>query len=540
MFRLIVLVAVVMLAADALFAAPPKVNYFSPTGGQRGQTVSITANGEFSTWPVKVWADRPGVSLEAEQDKGKFRATIAADAVPGIVWLRAYNDEGGAPLRPFVVGSLPEVSEAEPNDGPHKPQSLAENVVVSGKLAKNGDVDGYKVKLKQGRTLVAALQGNSVLGSPMDAVVQICELVERRSQVEAYVVMQNHDAVGLDPLAIFAAQRDGDYLVRVFAFPSEPNSSINFSGGDNFNYRLTITSGGYIDHALPLATKRGETPEVKLFGWNLPADAAAPAAAIGDGTAIAAHGDYAGAVPLAIVEHASVVVGPQAGPGQPQQVDLPATLSGILSTGKEIDAVSFIAPKGMKLRIECESRSLGYPLMPRLRIADESGKQLAAAEATDKKRDAALAFTSPADGRYVLSIADLHGRGGDRFAYRLTIEEARPDFALSLAADSFVVTGDKPLEIPVTIDRRDGFSEAIDITAMELPSGVTAEPVISTAKGDSAKAVKLVLKGSGEAAAGSHVLRIVGTSGTIRRTAEFPLNLPMAGSHAAAWLTIRK
>ena len=119
----------------------------------------VTAAGEFSSWPVQVWADRPGLTATCERTKASSRSTVAADAVPGTYWLRLHDAEGASALRPFVVGTLPEVAEAETNDLPAKPQAVEPRVVVNGKLAKTGDVDGYRVELKQGQTLVASVQG---------------------------------------------------------------------------------------------------------------------------------------------------------------------------------------------------------------------------------------------------------------------------------------------------------------------------------------------------------------------------------------------
>ena len=39
-------------------------------------------------------------------------------------------------------------------------------------------------------------------------------------------------------------------------------------------YRLTLTTGGFVDHTLPLAVQAGQPAEVALFGWNLPSAAA--------------------------------------------------------------------------------------------------------------------------------------------------------------------------------------------------------------------------------------------------------------------------
>src|SRR5438094_4504068 len=90
-YRLLVSSAILQITACLAFAAPPKVNHLFPAGCQRGQSVVVTAAGDFSTWPAQVWADRAGVSFTAEKDKGKFKAEVAGDAVPGVYWLRMHT-----------------------------------------------------------------------------------------------------------------------------------------------------------------------------------------------------------------------------------------------------------------------------------------------------------------------------------------------------------------------------------------------------------------------------------------------------------------
>lgn len=521
------------LLCGVLVASPPKVDSCFPAGGQRGQTVIVTVAGDFSTWPVQVWADQPGITATAKKDKGKFSIAIAPDAMPGVIWLRAYNEEGAAALKPFVIGTLLEAEEVEPNDAPGKPQPVAETIIINGRLANSGDVDGFAITLKQGQTLVASLQANEILGSPMDGVLQVCELVQRRGKPEAFVLAQNHDAIGLDPQLAFTAPRDGNYLVRLFAYPAVADANINFSANANYIYRLTLTTGGFANHALPLAIRRGQPAEVKLFGWNLPPagspltvqPAADPLLSLG----VAFQADVACAIPLAIVDHASVVEQPG------QALELPVVVSGQLSQEKEADSFSFSGKKGVKLQLTCESRSLGYPLRAILKIKDEAGKTLAAAEPNEQKRETELAFTPPADARYVVSLSDEHGRGGMRFVYRLTLEEARPDFALTVAADSFVLAADQPLEIPVTLAIREGLTEAIEIKAIGLPAGVSCEPVKSAAPPKMGEVVKLILKSSPEAVAVSGPMRIVGTAGALTRAVH------LAPSQSTAiWLTVKK
>src|SRR5689334_8082160 len=74
------LVCLVAMSAQAppLFAAPPKLNYVFPPGAQRGQTITVAANGSWDTWPVSAWVDRPGLQFTAELEKGKCKVTVDA------------------------------------------------------------------------------------------------------------------------------------------------------------------------------------------------------------------------------------------------------------------------------------------------------------------------------------------------------------------------------------------------------------------------------------------------------------------------------
>ena len=46
--------------------------------------------------------------------------------------------------------------------------------------------------------------------------------------------------------------------MRLFAFPSVPDASVRFAGGERFIYRLTMTTSAYAEHAWPLAVRRGK------------------------------------------------------------------------------------------------------------------------------------------------------------------------------------------------------------------------------------------------------------------------------------------
>ncbi|MEX2174716.1 MAG: hypothetical protein WD872_10165 [Pirellulaceae bacterium] len=572
-----------MASAIPLLAAPPKLNYLFPAGGQRGQTTAVTAAGEFANWPAQVWADRPGLTATCEADKGKLQIAVAADAAAGTYWLRLADAEGASSLRPFVVGILPEVAENEPNDTPDKPQVVSPGVVVNGKLQKGGDLDGFTVELQEGQTLVAAVQAHSILGSPLDSVLQVCELVERRNSgsqrviVEAYPIEQNHDAIGLDPQIVFAAPQAGRYLVRLFAFPSEPNSTIGFAGGETFVYRLTMTTGGYLDHVLPLALPR-EAAAVRLAGWNLPEGATSieVSALVASDDPLQPpdgaldwvfHPEAAGAASVNRCDGAAIDASEASSPKAPQAVALPIVVSGRFEAADDADAFSFAGKKDQKVRLTALAHGLGFLTDPHVSVLGEDGKVVGEADDTGRdQHDPELVVTLPADGTYRAVIRDLHGRSGLRLVYRLAIETPTPDFSVSLAADSFVLAADKPLEIPLTVAGTDGFKGPVEIRAIGLPAGVSADPLTIEPKaageaergsgrrkgrrgGNSAAAssnAKLVLKADpATLQPGGGPIRIEvryknEAGDEIVRSARFDLGQPLAGKHWAAWLTIKK
>lgn len=526
------LLSVLFLAATA-FAAPPEVTSLYPAGAQRGTTAQVTSGGTFAKWPPLIWVDGPGLKIEPAADQGKLNVTAAADALPGLYWVRLMDAEGASVPRPFFVGTLPETLEQEPNDAPKKPQEVASSSIINGKLLKANDTDHFAVGLKQGETLVASLMAHQLLGSPMDSVLQVCS-------ADGTVLVQENDSRGLDPQIAFVAPTDGKYLVRLFAFASEPNSSIQFAGGDTYIYRLTLTAGPFADHALPLAVQRGQAGELRLGGWNL-TDAPVPLPIAPTDlrqTFLWQPENAAGLVPLQITDHPPNVALATSSPEQPQDCAIPTSMTGVIESPKDEDVFRVPGVANQRLLIRVESDALGYELDPVLSITDDKGTQLAQQDDQGNGRDPELSFTPPRDEPLRIVVRDLYGRGGKRFVYRLTIMPLLPSLELSVAAGSFQVTPGKPLEIPITIDRRNGLAGEIEIRAIDLPTGVTADAVKSADQGETAKSVKLVINASAEAQSG--MFRIVGTTAgekPLVQSATFPVKLgDTTYPHSQLWL----
>lgn len=521
-----------IVAVRVAAAAPPEAKYFFPAGAARGAGVEVTAAGNFPDWPASAWVNRPGVTVMPAADKGKFSFSVAEDAVPGVYWVRLYSAAGSAAPLPFIVGTLPEVSEQEPSDQPAKAQALpSATCTINGRLEKGGDVDTFAVTLTKGQTLVGSVSAHETLGSPMDSVLQI---VSPRGSV----LEQNDDERGLDSLLTFTAPADGVYLARIFAFPASPDASISFAGGETFVYRLTLTTGGFLDGALPLAVSRTRPTELTAYGWGLAEpDARRSIAPQADAQFDLFSPQWAGAMMLPVVDCRSLVEVEPNDAAHPQIVEAPLAISGRIGERGDRDAFRFHLAKGQAWQFKVESRRLGYPLDAVLELFDASGKSLARADDAGQQPDAELSFTPPSDGDYTLVVSDLYEHGGPRFFYRLSIAPIEADFALSVPEHSYVFTPEKPLEIAVTIDRRHGFAGEIELTVDGLPPGVTAAAVKSLASGDTAKSLKVLISGASPPFSGP--IRITGVSAApLSRSHRAEAKLPAAAHLSDLWLTV--
>lgn len=524
---------VFMAVVTGARAAAPEAKYLFPPGAARGATVEVAAGGYSGEWPAHVWTNRAGVSLAAAAEKGKLSATIAADAVPGLCLVRIYNADGAATPLPFIIGTLPEVNEQEPNDSPAKAQKIEGTVrTINGRLEKRGDVDCFAVSLRPGQTLVAAVAAHQSLASPMDAVLQI-------ANAQGIVLMQSDDERGLDPLLAFTAPAEGVYLVRTFAFPATPDASIGFAGGETFTYRLTLTTGGFLDAALPLAVSSPGPAKVVAYGWNI-GDAEAKRAIdlTLDHRAVELFSpNWAGSLTLPVAKQ------PSSTETEPNDVDRaqpfqgPAEISGRIAEPGDRDAFRIQLTKGQAWQFAIESRQLGYPLDAVLEVLDAAGKSLARADDNGTEADPRLSFTAPADGEYRLVVSDLFGHGGRRFFYRLSLAPAEPDFSLTLPRHSFVVKSGTPAEVAVAVERTQGFAGDIELKAVGLPEGVTAAAVKSVANGDTAKSVKLVLTAARGAYSGP--IQVIGaTTQPPARSHAATLKLPSGALFSDLWITV--
>jgi len=532
------------LSWPALAAAPTLTHVFPP-GGQRGSTVSVSCKGKFD-WPVSIAAG--GVTISPGTESGKLDITIPADLAADRVWIRLHNAEGASNAVPFLIGSLKEINETEPNNAPSKAQKLDGTAVTINGVLSKGDVDGFAITLEAGQTVVAAVDANSRLGSPIDSILQVAD--ER-----GFVLAENHDEVGLDPRLVFRASKSGVHVVRLFAFPSTPDSTIAFSGGETSIYRLTVTTGPFVSHTSPMSAALTDAGAVEPLGWNIPAGTTVSVVPFGGGEphgllelepqaedrvasesrlGLAFSSQLGGSARVRLAPYpASANIVHSADEIVP--LALPGAVTGRLTVPRQLDRYRVSLKKGQPVLIVAEGRS-DFPIDPVLQLKDPKGGVVATIDDPSPKKAPILTHSATQDGDYELTIRDRYRRGSDRAFYQLTARVDGPDFELTTSVDALVVTQDKPAELTVNIQRRGSGVGAITLEAVGLPEGVTVEPVISEAKGDSSKKVKLSFLAKGGAFSGP--VRIVGTAKEpveIKHLARTPVQL--GGCFDTLWLT---
>jgi hypothetical protein len=460
----LLLAAVCLAKTDTARADAPDVKSFIPSGVQRGQTVTVKVLGKTGTVPVQAWCDREQVTVAVSEKGDELTVTAAPETPPGLCWIRLHNGEGASALRPFFIGLLPEVSEEEPNNSVAQAKTVdSAGVTVNGVLHKNGEVEVFAVTLEAGHTLVASVESARTLASPADCVLQVLS-------PQGFVLEQNDDDHGIDPQIVFPAPVGDTYYVRLFAFPKDPNSTIGFAGGDEYIYRLTLTTGPFIDRLVPAAAADGSTSVLR--GWNLPDDAPAAALTVRDervSGALPFPGTWQpDRMPFA---SGNLIVEPD---NVTDPLTLPATVTGHIAAAGEVDAYHIQGTKGQSLRIAVAARGLDSPLDPVLKVLDADGKVLKEEDDIGRDEfDAATTFEVPADGAYQVQVADRFSHGGERYFYLLTIGEVRPDVALSVEKDAWVLKPGTPLELPVTVVRSGTLPGPPEISIEGLPEGVT-------------------------------------------------------------------
>lgn len=467
------------------FGAPPDLQGFFPAGGSPGETIRAKAEGSFDVWPCQWWVDRPGLTLRCEEAKGEVTITIAPDAGHGRYWVRAFHPTGASKLVPLLVCGGGSAVEVEPNDHPEKAQKLVGVATVDGKLAKSEDVDCYLVELKAGTEISARLDANQWLGSPIDMVLQICDGQGR-------VLKHRDDGVGLDPTLDYVVEKDGVYLLRVFGFPSTPNSTIGFTGGDRMAYRLTINQGEKEAPLNALVLGRNLGPQVT----SASGDSLFKMWKANEGKPSTAFLWLPGSKSWHALPYPTGLRFHYASDSRPEILK-PAqamTLRGPEKKERLRQRVQF--NDGEPARVRVLAQTLGQPLDPVLRVLNDAGETVATVDDSGGNRDAFYDWKGKADRQLVLEIRDRFDRDLSDSNFAILVEPLLPVIDVQWSQEVWNGKQSEATELRLNVKSDQDREGEWELVLLAAPEGVQCTPVTLTKITKAGEEIKLVVEGN--------------------------------------------
>jgi len=543
-----------------------RLNAVHPQGGTVGATfrVAVTESTDADELAEMLFSDPGIVAVPAKNDVGAavanaFDVTIGDSVESGYYEVRLRGLFGVSNPRTFRVDTLPEVSEAEPNNAADVAQLVTINQIVNARADAAGDVDTYKVVIAAGQTITIRTEAARI-DSLMQPVIQVLNEGGRR-------IKQARRILDREASLVVTSDRDQTLTVKIH--------DVVYGGGQAYSYRLTVDTRPLIDFVWPPVVPDGRQSAVVLYGRYLPEGE--PTELEINGTklyrqpqiidSIAATGPSTGSSPDASSVdtqwwngvNGNILKLAVCGNGIPiyrdsapivadgHQLTGPFTVAGRFRERGQDVTIRFSAKQGEVRDIEVLSQRLGVPANSILYVEQitkaEDGSEtvkLLATEVDGRQNpgakqlptfttDSAWRLTAPADGLYQIRVRDRFAgsrANPDRY-FIVDVLTPKPDYEL-IAFESIasadgtlpVTTGAVSIrrgghyELPVYVIREGGHNAAITVTAANLPAGVTCLPaVIPPGK----PGTKLLLQAADDAAEATVPIQVVGTSGDITR-----------------------
>jgi hypothetical protein len=421
--------------------------------------------------------------------------SLAPDTAAGEREIRLRTPSGLTNPLVFCVGQLPEFSEKAAETASERTSSAASRyrkpasgatseaepeitlpAVVNGQITPGG-VDRYRFQARQGQQLVAAVRARGLIPYLADAVPGWFQATLTLYDAQGRELGYDDDfRFDPDPVLHCEIPADGEYVLEI--------KDAIYRGREDFVYRITVGELPYVTGIFPLGGPAGAKTTVQLQGWNLPVTELTMDSE--DRTPgvypVSVHRDewVSNEVPFAVDTLPECFDRePNERADDAQLIELPVIINGRIDHPGDRDLFCFQGRAGQEIVAEVVARRLGSPLDSRLKLTDESGKELAAnddhedkgAGLTTHAADSWLMATLPDDGTYHLSLIDAQQAGGPEYSYRLRISPPRPGFELRIVPSTINAGGGRSLPVTVYAFRKDGFSEEITLDLQDAPDG---------------------------------------------------------------------
>jgi Bacterial pre-peptidase C-terminal domain len=469
----------------------PMITHTTPVAVQRGQTTEVVVEGQMNFAGVyKALFEGSGISAEVMPEPPpkmatgqkpqvrsvKLKLTVAPEAALGVREFRLAANLGISSIGQLVVVDDPVVQENGDNNTRDKANPIQTPCVVCGRIEAAEDVDYFKFHAEAGQTFTfevfcARLQDKiHDLQKHADPILTLYDADGRE-------LAANDDYYFADPLLSYSFPKAGDYFIQV--------RDSTYAGDPRWVYALLATSRPYVAHTFPMAGNPGQVIEVEPVGSAKAVKARVavplPAEPGIHELRLDLDGGQSNPAPFVVSPLPQVIEQePNDTPEQATRVTLPCGINGRIGAKRDLDHFVFTAAKGKAIRFEVKARRFGTPLRSGLdsflEVLTPQGQVLASNDDAFGK-DAALVFTPPADGDYVLCIRDLNSKGGDNSVYYIEADWARPDFTLRCDPDKAMIGPGSSTAWYVVVNRLNGFDGPVKVDVNGLPKGVSVNPL---------------------------------------------------------------
>jgi len=373
---------------------PPTIDSVSPMGVPRGATVEVEVEGLNLAKTSAVYFSEPGIKARIlrikelpdlpdvrlgsngtpstvdlgplpPRNQVTLEVDVSPDAPVGTVELRLLTPLGTSPSASIAVEPYyGESPDREPNNSPAEAFEAYLPTILVGTISKPGDVDYYKIKVKDGEQLVFQNSARE-LGSSLQPVVGIYD--EKQNLVNEF-----GDSGGRETRTFACTfPKGGTYYIRV--------SDYQEGGSDGHFYRIKVGRLPLAVSAFPLGLQKGATASIHLNGYNLGPDKVQlkgePSPE--DMRAVIFRPSTPGGpafnrLKLALGnEPEATASGTNTTLTQAQTVTIPVTMNGKLETPEHYYRVH--TRKGERLVFEVNASRLGSPLDSMIEVLDPYG-----------------------------------------------------------------------------------------------------------------------------------------------------------------------
>jgi hypothetical protein len=460
----------------------PTINAPAPGGAQRGTSLELMLTGTNLTDAIGVWTSFPAkVTIPADMNNGKeagklrVKFDVPADAPVGFHALRVATKHGVSNARLFCVDDLPQVAEVETNRTKAAAQAVPVPCVVTGRADVEAS-DFFKINVKAGQRLTFEVVGRR-LGSAFDPVIFLHDAKSGREMPGLY----SDDAPGLqgDARLTHTFKEAGDYILEV--------RDTTHRGGPDFFYRLRIGDFPAAITPIPAALKRGAKVAVNFAGPAVegvpPAEVTAPAEPWRTSVSVTPRGPSGLSgwpVAVAISDFDEIAeTEPNNEIAKANRLPVPGGVTARFLEKGDVDYFAFAAKKGTKYVIAAETYEIGSPAEVYLILKNAKGMDLAKSNPTTPT--ARVEFAATEDGDLFIHAEHLNYAHGPNEVYRVTVQEAGPDFEVKLALDRFDVAPGGTASVPITAVVRRDYAGPIELSVVGHPgfSGKLTLPAAS-------------------------------------------------------------